>query len=235
MADEKKYLREILSDARDCLSPNQVDAWSLEICSRILASPEYQRSSRIVLYSSVGKEVRADSIFELGLRSGRSVFFPKIQAKHLVLIRVRSASELKPGRFGIAEPSGQEALPAGDLDDAVVCVPGLAFSPSGQRLGRGGGYYDRLLSTISPQVSLLGLAYSFQLLDRLPESKGDRRVHYVFTQSAVHAAPSHAVSISGVHAKQSKEVHPRVSLDDAPGAGDRRNRGADREPASEPK
>lgn len=235
MADEKEYLREILSDARDCLSPNQVDSWSSEISSRILASPEYQRSSRIVLYSSIGKEVRADSIFDHALRSGRAVFFPKIQAKHLVLIRVQSTSELRPGRFGISEPSGEEAVPPVDVDDAVVCVPGLAFTPNGQRLGRGGGYYDRLLSTISPQASLLGLAYSFQLLDRLPESDGDRRVDLVFTQSAVHAALNRSASTSGPHVKQSKEVHPRVSLDGAPGAGDRRNRGADRKPASEPK
>ncbi|HEY2664640.1 MAG TPA: 5-formyltetrahydrofolate cyclo-ligase [Candidatus Binataceae bacterium] len=235
MADEKKYLREILTEARNCLSPNQVDSWSSAICSRILASPDYQRSRRVVLYASVSKEVRADSILDDALRSGRLVFFPKVEAKHLVLIRVRAASELKPGRFGINEPSGGQTVPAPELDDAVVCVPGLAFSPSGQRLGRGSGYYDRLLSTISPQAALLGLAYSFQLIDRLPESDGDRRVHQVFTQSAVHAAPNRAVWIREPHAKQSKEVHPRVSFDGTSGAGDRRNRDADREPASESK
>ena len=235
MADEKKSLREILIDARNYLRLAQVDSWSSEICSRIFASTEYQRSSTVLLYSSKNNEVLTDPLLDEALRSGKQVFYPRIEGRSLKLIRTHAAAELRPGRFGVCEPCGDEAVSPVELNDTVVCVPGLAFSPLGQRLGRGGGYYDRLLAEISPAALLFGLAYSFQLLDRIPETGSDRRVHYVFTQSAVYAAPNRAVWTGEQGHKQTEEVHPGVSLDGARGAGDRRDRNADREPASEPK
>ena len=71
-----------------------------------------------------------------------------------------------------------------DLERALICVPGVAFSLSGQRLGRGGGYYDRLLAAVHPQAITAGLAYSFQVLDRLPQSPQDRRLGLIVTASA---------------------------------------------------
>jgi 5-formyltetrahydrofolate cyclo-ligase len=235
VADEKKSLREILSDARNYLRVAQVDSWSSDICSRVFASPEYQRSSTVSLYSAKNNEVLSDPILDEALHSGRRVFYPRIEGRSLKLVRILSASELKPGRFGIREPCGDEAVSPVELKDTVVCVPGLAFSPLGQRLGRGGGYYDRLLAAISPAALLFGLAYSFQLLDCIPETGGDRRVHCVFTESAVYVAPNRAAETGEQDSQPTKEVHPRVSLDGARGAGDRRDRNADREPASEPK
>jgi 5-formyltetrahydrofolate cyclo-ligase len=64
----------------------------------------------------------------------------------------------------------------------------VAFSLAGQRLGRGGGYYDRLLAGVGPQAITAGLAYSFQVLDRLPESPDDRRLDLIVTESALYVA-----------------------------------------------
>ena len=75
-----------------------------------------------------------------------------------------------------------------DLERALICVPGVAFGPAGQRLGRGGGYYDRSIAALAPQTVTAGLAYSFQVLDRLPESPDDRRLGLIVTESAVHRA-----------------------------------------------
>ena len=61
-------------------------------------------------------------------------------------------AELQPGAFGILEPTGAEIARYADLERALICVPGVAFGPAGQRLGRGGGYYDRLIAALAPQT-----------------------------------------------------------------------------------
>jgi 5-formyltetrahydrofolate cyclo-ligase len=100
---------------------------------------------------------------------------------------VSDLSELAPGAFGILEPAAAGALEAGELGPALVCVPGVAFTPAAARLGRGGGYYDRLLAALSAEAVTAGLGYSFQLIDRLPEQLHDRRLDLVVTESAVYA------------------------------------------------
>jgi 5-formyltetrahydrofolate cyclo-ligase len=63
----------------------------------------------------------------------------------------------------------------------VVIVPGLAFTPNGARLGQGGGWYDRFLPDVRPDCTVIGVAFSTQLLDELPEERHDIRVHVVVT------------------------------------------------------
>jgi 5-formyltetrahydrofolate cyclo-ligase len=61
----------------------------------------------------------------------------------------------------------------------------LAFGPQGQRLGRGGGHYDRFLAALPREAITVGLAYSFQLLDRIPQESFDRRLQIIITESAL--------------------------------------------------
>lgn len=74
--------------------------------------------------------------------------------------------ELRPGKYGILEPPEGPLLAASALD--VMFVPGTAFSPSGGRLGMGGGYYDRYLASLRPDTPRVGVAYHWQILDDLP-------------------------------------------------------------------
>src|SRR6185437_16657376 len=118
----------------------------------------------------------------------RRVLFPKVHVgggSQLSLVRVTDLSQLAPGAFGILEPTGTEITPLDQLRRPLICAPGLAFSPCGQRLGRGGGFYDRLLRDAAPYALSAGLGFSFQILDRLPEAPHDRRLHLIVTQSAL--------------------------------------------------
>jgi len=155
---------------------------------RVLESSFYQVASTIVLYAAKDNEVATDLLLADALKSGRQVFLPRVlpESRELAIVRVRDSAELVIGSFGLLEPAGAETIPAVNLGPALFCVPGVAFSPSGVRLGRGGGYFDRTLSTVGPQTVTAGLAYSFQLLDRLPESPNDRRLNLIFTESALH-------------------------------------------------
>jgi 5-formyltetrahydrofolate cyclo-ligase len=197
VADDKKYLRKILGECRSAL-PVAYVAWaSLRVQVRILRSISYRATSTVVLYCAKDNEVDTDLLLADALGAQRRVLMPRIvpATSELVMVRVRSSAELAPGRFGLLEPTAAEIVPVHSLGPALFCVPGVGFTRNGQRLGRGGGYFDRLLATVGPQTVTAGLAYSFQLMDRLPESPNDRRLNLIFTESAVHTAQASGRSI----------------------------------------
>jgi len=188
VADDKKYLRKVLGECRSALPMAYVASASRCVQLRLLESPFYRFARSVILYAAKDNEVATDLLLTDALGSGRCVLLPRIipELRELVIVRVRNPAELRPGVFGLLEPKGAEIVPVGNLGAALFCVPGVAFSRIGQRLGRGGGYLDRTLAAIGPQAVTAGLAYSFQLLDRLPESPNDRRLNLIFTESAVH-------------------------------------------------
>ena len=190
MADEKKYIRQILTESRARLLSERAAAFSMQVQKRLLESNFYRISRCIVLYAEKDNEVATEQIFADALASGRRTLFPRVipECRGLSLVRVCSRDELRSGTFGLLEPTGSEIVPPAKLGRALICVPGVAFSLEGQRLGRGGGYYDRLLAATGSEALTAGLAYSFQVLDRLPESPDDRRLQLIVTESGVYAA-----------------------------------------------
>ncbi len=173
------------------MSAARAEELSCAIQERVLALDLYRNSSTVVLYAAKDNEVLTERILAHALSSGRAVYYPKLDLRHsqLLLLRVSDPTvDLKPGACGIHEPIGTDALNPSALDDALVCVPGLGFDPSGQRLGRGGGHYDRLIACMGPAATTVGLAYSFQLLEALPYRQHDQPLDFVITESAVHIA-----------------------------------------------
>ncbi len=208
MADDKTNLRAILRDCRAALSSEYAAAHSLEVERRLIASPLYRDARAVVLYAAKDNEVATDLIFDDALGSGRAVYFPRLErlSGELALVRIAARAELSPGTFGILEPPADAAAVApGSLGAGLVCAPGVAFSLLGERLGRGGGHYDRLLARFGREAISVGLAYSFQLLDRLPQSDADRRLNFIVTESALHRAPDAPLAARDARIK---EVHP---------------------------
>ncbi len=190
VADEKQYLRAVLSEARSNLSAAYAAALSIHVQRRLLGTQAYLGAKQVVLYAAMGREVETALIAADALRSKRRLYYPIVDRAHrrIRLGAVSGLADLSLGAFGILEPPAAAALEAEELGAALVCVPGLAFTPTAARLGRGGGYYDRLLAAMSAGAVAAGLGYSFQLIDRLPEGPHDRRLDLVVTESAVYAA-----------------------------------------------
>jgi 5-formyltetrahydrofolate cyclo-ligase len=191
LADEKKYLRRILTESRKALPLAAATHFSDRIQNQLLTGALYREAQTIVLYAAKDNEPATWLILEHALGSGRRVLFPKLNSNNalLSLINVGAREDLEPGAFGILEPTGTEMVSPIHLERTLICVPGVAFSLSGQRLGRGGGHYDGLLAAAHPQAITAGLAHSFQVLDRLPQSPHDRRLGFIVTASAIYAAP----------------------------------------------
>ena len=198
VADDKANFRRILRESRAALPQAQVAALSWRIVERLCSCACYHDAATVVLYAHKGNEVETDLIFTRACVAGKRVLYPRVvlESHDLALVRVHDRAELKPGAYGVLEPTGAGIVPLMDLGRALICVPGVGFSRAGHRLGYGGGYFDRVLAAAGPEAVSAGLAYSFQVLDRIPQSPGDRRLNFIVTESALHVtgpAPRPAV------------------------------------------
>lgn len=187
MADEKNRLRRIFRECRNALGADRAATLARRIQRKLLETSWYAAADRVALYAAAGNEVSTEMIMRDALCSGRRVYFPRIapERRNLQMVRVNDPSEMRLGAFGIPEPSGAEIASSQELRRALICVPGLAFSLEGGRLGRGGGHYDRFLAGAADAAVAVGLAYDFQVLDRLPEEPHDWRLGLIVTESAV--------------------------------------------------
>jgi 5-formyltetrahydrofolate cyclo-ligase len=217
VADEKKNLRAIMIACRDALLGERAAAWSEPVQRNLLASEAYRDASAVILYAAIGNEVSTDRILADALASDRAVFYPRVDTVNgtIVARRVRARAELVHGAYGILEPPvSVEALDSKSFAKILVCVPGVAFGLEGQRLGRGGGHYDRFIGQLGGEAITVGLAFSFQLLDRIPETGLDRRLNFIVTESEVHRACEAPLL---ARRTRTKEVNPGGSNHGNPG------------------
>jgi 5-formyltetrahydrofolate cyclo-ligase len=138
----------------------------------------------VACYVSVQKEVETRGIIEYALDSGKQLAVPVTRTRGVMNFqRILSLAGLQADRFGLLEPledNAQIILP-GELD--FVIAPGIAFDRQGNRIGFGGGYYDRFLT--QTRAIRVGLAYSFQLVDLLPAETHDVRMDWLVTENEV--------------------------------------------------
>lgn len=143
----------------------------------------YSNSKVICIYVSTEEEVETREIIrkELFLNS-RSVVVPKIRDGILKLYKISKWSDLKSGKYGIEEPkNGLPEIEIAKID--ILVVPGIAFDKNCNRLGRGGGYYDKALQNVN--AIKIGLGYDFQILPKIPHEKYDVRLNYIITEKGV--------------------------------------------------
>ena len=154
------------------------------IWRKVLRLTAFRRATTVCCYVALPYEVQTRRMIEAMLEEGKRVVVPVVRprTKRLWLSEVRALDrDLAPGAFGVSEPvpSARRPVPERELD--LVFVPGLAFDRRGHRLGHGHGYFDRFLARLPAATPTVGLAYRFQLVDRLPVDPHDRTVQTVLT------------------------------------------------------
>ncbi len=145
---------------------------SARICARVLALPEVMAARVVGCYVSVHSEVDTRPLFESLLLAGRRVAVPVVEPpERMELARIHGVGDLIVGAHDIPEPGPPHALV--DLAEVdVVLVPGLQFTSDGHRLGNGGGYFDRLL-TSAPHARRVGLGFEEQVAPEVPHETHD--------------------------------------------------------------
>lgn len=151
---------------------------------KVFRLPAFRRAKTVCCYVSLPYEVQTWRMIEGMLTQGKRVVVPVVEprTKRLRLSELRDpAAELARGRLGVWEPrpSARRPVPVRDVD--LLLVPGVAFDRRGRRLGHGLGCYDRFLARVPVATPTVGLAFRFQLLDRLPAAAHDHAVQTVLT------------------------------------------------------
>ena len=153
---------------------------SRRILRKLFREPAFRSAERVAFYYGITPEVETNSFLKKILKE-KKIYFPRIgPKKSLTLCRIRSISkDLKKGAYNIMEPRAFcEKCPASQMD--VIIVPGVAFDKRGGRLGRGGGYYDRLLRKARKAVKI-GLCFREQIVKKVLMEAHDVRMDRVIT------------------------------------------------------
>ncbi len=181
---DKKELRKKIRMIRAGF-PDKMTA-SAKIARTFLFLSETEKAETIALYCSMPEEVETDRLIIKLLEEKKTVCVPLVTGKKMLFIRIRSLEDLKnTGSFGIREPvyRREDVLPADKIELAVF--PGLAFDKDGNRLGYGGGYYDRAF-TRNDAAEKIAFCFSCQLLDRVPSEAHDLKVDKIITEESVY-------------------------------------------------
>jgi len=154
------------------------------IWRKVVRLTAFRRAKTVCCYVALPYEVQTWRMIERMLERGKRVVVPVAQprTKRLALSEVRNpAAELARGAFGVWEPAPTALRPVSARTLDLVLVPGIAFDRRGHRLGHGRGYFDRFLARLPKTTPTVGLAFRFQLLDRLPVASHDHAVQTVLT------------------------------------------------------
>lgn len=190
----RQQLRETVRRKRQALTPLQQQSAAQQAADQALVYPPLQRASQVALFLSFDGELDTRPLIEALWQRGQQVCLPVLHpfsAGQLLFLRYTPQTLMRNNRFGIPEPQVdvRQVVPLNRLD--VMVVPLVAFDLQGQRLGMGGGFYDRTLQHYHDyHFQPVGLAHDCQQVDRLPTEQWDIPLPAIITPSALHQWPA---------------------------------------------
>ena len=158
------------------LSQAERMAAAQEVFDRLEESAAFMLAEKILMYHALPDELETRQ-FLAKWKDRKRFFLPRVNGVNLEILPY-DESRLELGAFHIEEPTGENTVNPSELE--LIVVPAVAFDKKGTRLGRGKGFYDRLLSTT--KATKIGVGYDFQLVDDLPSEPHDVPMDMVITQ-----------------------------------------------------
>lgn len=179
----KPELRKALRERIAQLTPSDAAEKSARICEAIARHPVWQQARTVGLFAAQASEPHVELLWKSV--AGQKICYPRVNGTELDFILVSDPSTLEKSRWQLREPIHDEARIVAPENIDLLLVPGLAFSKAGGRLGRGGGFYDRLLARREFRAHKIGVCFDVQLTDALPIEAHDREVDEVITESGL--------------------------------------------------
>ena len=184
----KVEIRRIILEHRNAMTQDEVAVRSSHIHSRLYAMKEFTAANSVMLYASFRNEVDTRGIIEKCINAGKKFFLPAMakSAVSLVVYEIKDfLKETVIGTFGVIEPKN-DSRKCRNLDEIELClVPGLAFDWHGNRIGWGKGYYDSFFRNFPSKAMKFGLAYDFQVVEKLETTARDVPVDGLITESKI--------------------------------------------------
>lgn len=174
---DKENIRHRVRAYKELLSEEQKRKASDDVFSRLEELAAFMMADNVLMYHSLPDELSTHSF--LSKWSSRKRFFlPRVNGLNLEILPY-DKSRLHLGAFHIEEPDGTEVTNIDEIE--MIVVPGVAYDKSGNRVGRGKGYYDRLME--NTKATKVGVAYDFQIVDEIDNEAHDIKVDIVITES----------------------------------------------------
>ncbi len=183
MQREKAQLRSLFTSRLRAADPGDIVRWNRAVVAKLRELPEFGGATAVGMFSAIGREPDLSSLF-----GGVRTLLPRYNAKagSYEMVEIGDpVRDLLPGRYGILEPRPElDAAPAEWVRrELLFVVPAVACSPDGVRLGRGGGFYDRLLE--GTKIPAVAVIFPCQLAEHLPSLAHDRPVGTVIAGDRV--------------------------------------------------
>ncbi len=179
---EKRALREKLKAARQQIAAPDRAAFSTRIVREVTQLPEVSRAEVCFVYLSYGTEVHTHALIDHFIEQGKTILVPSIRNKETMEAALFPGWDaLTPGALGIPSPKPGAAR---ELAVDLVITPGLGFTPKGDRIGFGAGYYDKWFSQ-HPVKCKAALAFEAQIVESMPTAATDIRVDIIVTERRV--------------------------------------------------
>ena len=173
---DKKELRRKIREKKRAMTEEQIESASRALGEKFAQCDVYKNARTIYGYLPYNQEVRTVPMLERAMREGKRVAVPKVYGEEMKFIYMDDLSKVETGYANIPEPIADG--PVAEDPTALVLMPGLAFDETGNRMGYGGGFYDKFLAK-EPEHPTVALCYSFQMVDAIPTEDYDIPVDLV--------------------------------------------------------
>lgn len=183
---DKEQLRSQLQKSLLAMSPEQRSEKSHRACQNLISTPQFQSATTIMMYLSLPHEVDTSEAILHAWQLGKAVAVPKIswQQRRMMAVEINSLETgISTSDFGLRNPVAGAPVPFEEID--LVITPALGFDRSGNRLGRGGSYYDRFFTDEKFKASKCGLAFAEQVVDSVPVDSTDVPVDFLVTDEEI--------------------------------------------------
>lgn len=162
----KKSLRKDMSYKRHILSNEDIDVLSESIFEKLISLDILTRDINILTYVSYKSEVKTNKIIDYCFDNNITVYTPKVREENMDFYKISSYKQLEKGAYGILEPVSEDMYVNNNYDKPkdIIIMPGLIFDSDGNRLGYGGGYYDRYLFK-HKNLYKAAICFDFQIID----------------------------------------------------------------------
>ncbi|NLC67588.1 MAG: 5-formyltetrahydrofolate cyclo-ligase [Clostridiaceae bacterium] len=187
----KELLRQEMLNKRNSLCQEELDEKSKAIFNMLMLMDIYRNSNVIMCYMDFRNEVKTGDFIRTSLKNGKriavSVTGKDINGeKTLIPCEIKDIEhEMERSRFGILEPRKESRRVLNPENIDIVIVPGIAFDLHKYRIGFGAGYYDRFLKTTGGNCIRIGVAFDFQVLDKIPTEGHDVQLDMIITEKRV--------------------------------------------------
>ena len=191
---DRQQLRKHIRQQRRALTPHQRHLLARQLAQKLSSNRLFQNARRIAVYLPNDGEMDLHPLIRIASQRGKKCYLPVIsQMSHnrLWFAPYQSGQKLSPNIYGIPEPSNGKWQGHSPIGLDLILMPLVGFDEKGNRLGMGGGYYDRTLAYLNRRQHwhrplLMGVAYEFQKLENLKAEAWDIPLHGVITESNIY-------------------------------------------------